>query len=295
MAEKKEEEKKEAESGEKEKKKQGIDDYLQSPRKKRKNYVVLAYSRFLSPELASSIQSFLKTTFPNLTLAYPRTEQELVRNFTKQIKLLIIDDEFCSLEEGMNVIKLMKVKKYKNQIPVLFLTARPGELIKHYNETLLPFHELDEYIDYTRVSSTQVLSKIRNGLVSQNRRRSRRYQVDIPLKYSSLSHNKEMEGRLVDLSLHGAMLKSEGAKTVFNDQEQIKIRLPLGKLNPAQFGDFLHLSAKVRRVQISGEMAGISFEYMSEKQLMILTYYLTNMVNTQVAHQARVSRAKMGR
>ena len=79
---------------EKEKKKQGIDDYLQSPRKKRKNYVVMAYSRFLTPELASSIQSYLKTTFPNLTLAYPRSEQELVRNFTKQIKLLIFIHPF---------------------------------------------------------------------------------------------------------------------------------------------------------------------------------------------------------
>src|SRR5690606_37548229 len=130
-------------------------------------------------------------------------------------------------------------------------------------EILLPFHESDDYIDYTRVTATQVLSKISNGLVNNNRRRSRRYQVDIPLKYFSLNHSNEMEGRLVDLSLHGAMLKSEEAKTIFKDLEQIKISLPLGKLDPAQFGDFLRLSAKVRRVRISGDMAGISFEYMS--------------------------------
>jgi hypothetical protein len=273
----------------------GLDDYLNSPRKKRKNYVCMAYSRFFSQEMASSIQNFMKAKHPSFALAYPRSPEELVRNFGKQIKLLIFDDEFCDINEGLDIVKLLKEKKKKNSVPILFVTARPKELIEKYNEILSAYHEGDEYIDYTRSSTAQVLNKIQAGLINQNRRRTRRYVVDIPVTYYSLTHNKEMKGRLVDFSLHGALLKTTDGEHLFGDLEQLKINLPIGGLNRSEYGDYLKVSAKVRRVKIAGDLAGVSFEYVSDKQLMVLTYFLTNMVNSQVEHQARLNRTRQKR
>lgn len=283
-------------SGGADKKKQGagLDDYLNSPRKKRKNYICLAYSRFFNQEMAASIQNYLKAKHPSFVLAYPRSPEELVRNFGKQIKLLVYDDEFAEIEDGFNIVKMLKARN-RGAIPILFLTARPDDLIKKYNEILSAFHEGDDYVDYSRSSTQQVLSKVRSGLVNQNRRKTRRYKVDIPITYFSLTHNKEMTGRLVDFSLHGALLKTADEEHIFAELEQIKINLPIDGLNRAEFGDFLKISAKVRRVKIAGDLAGVSFEYVSDKQLMVLTHFLTKMVNKQVEQQAKTVRSRQRR
>jgi len=260
----------------------GLDDYLNSPRKKQKNYICMAYSRSFNPETASKIQSFLKSKYESHMLAYPRTIEDLTKQFSKKIKLLIIDDEFCELSDAMQIVKMLKMKDRKANVPVLFLTARPEVLVEKYNQFLSVFHEGDDYVDYTRGSIPQILSKVNSGLSKQNRRKSRRYKVDLPISYFSLTQNKDMKGRLIDFSLHGAVLKTAEKDHIFRDLEQIKLHLPLGAADRAEYGDFLKISAKVRRVEIAGDLAAVSFEYISEKQLAVLTSLLMSLVNTQV-------------
>jgi hypothetical protein len=64
---------------------------------------------------------------------------------------------------------------------------------------------------------------------------------------------------------------------------------------PSSKGDFLKLSAKVRRVFIGGTQAGISFEHLSEQQILQLTQFLTDMVNDQMARKAAATKSRSPR
>src|SRR5690606_13500214 len=129
--------------------------------------------------------------FKDLALTHPKNAEDLVRHFSKQIMLLVFDDEFMDLRDGLMLIKKLKEKKGA-VIPVLFLTRRPDELVKAYNEILLPYHEADEYVNYPKLPMSHILSKVKTGLVNRNRRRSRRYSVDVPITFWRLSSEERV-------------------------------------------------------------------------------------------------------
>lgn len=268
-------------------KKGGIDEYLSAPKKKRKNYVVMAIGKGIDQDIPIAIQGYLKSNFDYLTQSYPRNTNELSRHVNRIIKLLIFDDEFCPLEKGMETIATMKQKKRRQVLPVLFLTSDQKRLTELYNKILLPYHEGDDYVNYVKSPVSQILSKVSNGLKNLNRRRSRRYRIDIPITYFSLSANRMMEGRILDLSVHGALLKCDDPGYIFREQEQVKLSLPVSGDLVGAHGDFLKISAKVRRVLISGNHAGVSFEHMTDRNLTSLTYLLTDFVNNQISRKAR--------
>lgn len=271
----------------------GIADYLAAPRKKRKSYVVLAMSRGMKSEMAPSITSFIRANFKNYAVTQAKTVDELRKLFSRQIVLLILDDEFAELESSLALVSELKQKKNTTVVPVLFLTRSPEALIPAYNEKLLPFHEADEYLNYSRMPLSHVLSKVRAGLMSRNRRKSRRYKVELPISYLSLTDDVQLPGRLLDLSIHGALVKTEDGR-LFRMGDQIKLHMPLvGYLAPSE-GEFLKISARVRRVFISGNMAGISFEHVTEKQLLTLTKYLTEMVNAQTVRRSVGTKGRAG-
>jgi len=168
------------------------------------------------------------------------------------------------------------------------------ELIAKYNDILLPYQEADEYALYRGVPIGTVLARIKAGVENANRRRSRRYRVDIPVSYTVLSDPDPRKGRLLDLSVHGCLLQGGGSK-IFNEYEQLKVHIPAQSLIPTTEGDFLTLSAKVRRVFISGEKAGLSFEYMTERQIFNLTNFLLEMVSRQVTRKSQQLQQKWAR
>lgn len=258
-----------------------VAEYLQAPRKKRKSYVLVACGKNISQDLQAGIDQFLKVQFKQLAISHPKTPDELKKQFARQVVLLVIDDEFgVDLAQCMELVRDLKKKRTASATPVLFLTRSPEDLIKTYNTTLLPFQEVDDYLNYSKAVPGHVFSKIRASLMNQNRRKSRRYKVDIPVSYFLLHEDRFLEGAVIDLSIHGALLKS-GDGRIFHPGEQLKIHVPIATYLPPTEGDYLKLSAKVRRVFISGTQAGVSFEFVTDKQLMILTRYLTELVNSQ--------------
>jgi hypothetical protein len=271
-----------------------VADYLQAPRKKRKSYVLMALSHTVKEDLASGIEAFLRSGFKNIAVSVPKTPEELFRNFSRQIVLLVFDDEFAELSAGLGMIAELKRRKNQSVIPVLFLTRDPARLIEAYNKMLAPFHEADDYVDHAKSDTSLIYSKIRAGLTTGNRRRSRRYNVDQPLQFYLLTDDRLHPGRLVDLSIHGAQLKSEEER-IFAPGEQLKLHLPVTQYLAPAAGDYLKISARVRRVFISGTIAGISFEHMSEKQLMTVTHFLTEMVNDQAARKMLATKARAPR
>jgi len=265
-----------------EKKRQGgVADYLSAPRRKRKSFVVMAFGKGIPIDLSGAINGFVRSTFKNLAFSLPTNMDELARQVSRNIALMIVDDEFASREELLTLLRKIKEKKAGSAVPVLFLTREPEELVGVYNKILLPFHEVDEYVAFVGATQGQVFSRIKAGVETNNRRRSRRYRVDIPVTYQVLGEGKMHPGRFLDLSVHGALLKSDEGR-VFKMRDQIKIHLPVTDLLPPTFGEFLRLSAKVRRLQISGDRVGVSFEFLSENQMLVLTKFVTELVQIQL-------------
>lgn len=273
------------------KRKNDVAEYLQAPRRKRRSYVLVACGKGIPAEVQGGIDQFLKVNSKNVAISHPRTPDELMKQFSRQIVLLVFDDEFCDLDEGMRMVAELKRKKNSAVVPVLFLTRQPERLIESYNKLLLPYQEGDEYVNYSKVPVSHVFSKVRAGLSNKNRRRSRRYKVDVPISYYVLEKDAYFEGRLTDLSLHGAMIRSEDNR-IFGEGEQVKLHLPVEGVFKQNEGDFLKMSARVRRVFISGNQAGVSFEHVNESQLVKLTTYLTDLVNTQNTRKAAAMRAR---
>ena len=269
-----------------------IEDFLEAPKRKKKTFIVLAFSKMFNPDIAANIQSFFKTNYKKLALTQPKMPQDFNRLVNRQIQLVIYDDEFAPLEEGLRALHDLKTRKRDGPVPVLFLTRNKDELIKAYNKILLPFHETDEYLYYPRAPINQIYNRIKAGLEAFNRRSSRRYVVDAPITYYLLSQDKTFKGTLLDLSMHGALLQSEDNQ-IFRTAEQLKLNIPVSRfINPLE-GEFLKLSCRVRRVLISGNKVGVSFEYVTEKQQLMLVQFLTEMVNSQMARQSQAMLNKM--
>jgi hypothetical protein len=259
-----------------------VADFLAAPRKKRRSYIVTALTQNTASDFRNSIEHYVRVNFKNVALAHARNIDELKKAFGRQVIMVIYDDEFTDLDTGLTMISGLKRKKTAVPSSILFLTRQPSSLIEKYNKVLLPFHESDDYLVLERTEVPILFSKIKSGLTQQSRRRSRRYRVDVPVSYFALNDDKFFNGRLTDLSIHGAMLETSDSR-LFVYEEQIKISIPSGSFLDAAEGDYLKLSARVRRVHIGGNMAGISFEHVSEKQLLRLTAYLSSLVNEQVS------------
>lgn len=268
-----------------------VADYLAAPRRKRRSYVVTAFTQSTASEFRNSVEHFLRVNFKQMAIAHCKNAEDLKKAFGRQVVMLIYDDEFMEMNAGLQMISGLKRKKAAVPCSVLFLTRQPSDLIKAYNEQLLPFHESDDYLEVGHADSAVLFSKIKNGLVNQNRRRSRRYKVDVPMTYYALNDDKTFTGRLTDLSMHGGMIDS-GNNRLFVEGEQLKLSVPCSNYLPAAEGDFLKISARVRRVQIGGSRAGISFEHVSDKQLLKLTMYLSALVNEQISKAVLTQKLK---
>ncbi|SMF67153.1 PilZ domain-containing protein [Pseudobacteriovorax antillogorgiicola] len=268
-----------------EKKQSKIEDYLTGPRRKRKNYVIFALGDNFDMDLAQAMEQFVKKTYSTLSTSMPQSPQELSRQFGRNISLLVIDDEFDDIHVVLGLVKALKEKRRNELIPVLFLTRNAPELVNLYHKELLLYHETDEYIVYTGMARTRIFNRIKTGVEDQNRRRSRRYNVFIPVSFFLLSKDLMIEGHIIDLSLHGAVLESD-AEIIFRVGDQVKLSIPVSDHLDHHHGDFIKVSAKVRRVFISGTKVSVSFEYVTDNQNHLLTQFLTSVVGRQLNRQA---------
>ena len=258
-----------------------IEDYLNGPRKKRKNYVIFATSANFNRDLWHSMNAFVATSYSQLSVSRPKNPQELTRQFGRNISLLVIDDQFEEIHVVLGLVKALKEKRRDEIIPVLFLTRSPQKLIEIYHKELLSYHESDEYIYYPGVSPSLLCARIKSGIDLQNRRVGRRYAINIGVKFLHLATDKMVTGRLVDLSLHGGILEAQ-RNTIFRHSDQIKVSIPVEKTLPGHSSDFIKVAAKVRRVFISGSKVSLSFEHITEEQHFALGTYLTNLVTDQM-------------
>lgn len=264
-----------------------VSDFLTAPRKKRKNYVILAVSKPLDAEFTGLVEGYLKKAFPGLSLSQPKTIAELTRQFGRNISLLIVSDEFDNAEEKriIELIRALKEKRRDDAIPILFVTRQAQKLITDYHQELLAFHETDEYIEYPVTNRQQLFSRIKAGIETKNKRRGRRYKISLETNFFLLSKDRHFSAEIQDLSLYGALIQAEDG-CMFRAGDQLGLSIPITGLLPSNEGDFLKISAKVRRVYISGTSAGISFEHLSTSQLQKLTALLSSLVTRDLGRKA---------
>jgi len=256
-----------------------VADYLVSPKKKRRQFIVLALSAQFDVELRRDLIKFVKMNYPHLTISEPQSADEFRRQFGRKVVLLIMDDEFEPIEEVMALIKDLKKRKRDEAVPVLFLTKQPDHLVKVYHDHLYEYHEVDEFCPYHKMTKEQVLSRVKVGVEQNNRRRSRRYLVDVPITFFHLSHDKDLPGAITDMSAHGAKIEADDTNFLFKVGDQLRLAVPVREFCAPDEGEYVHLSGKVRRVFMAGNSAGLSFEYVTDKQSLILAKILSVLVD----------------
>lgn len=230
-------------------------------------------------------ENFIKKSYPHLATSKPANGHELSRQFGRNISLLLISDEFEGIEEVMALVQALKERRKNEVIPVLFLTRNHEKLVYSYNKNLAVYHETDNYIQYSGKNPRVLYAQIKNCIENKNPRRSRRYKINIPGYIFHLTSGKKLPITIVDLSVHGGMIAADTSQ-LFRENEQLLLIIPTTNHLSLTSGEFLKLSAKVRRVYISGSTVGISFEHVSEGQYYNLTTFLTNVVTNQLERKS---------
>lgn len=253
-----------------------LSEFLRAAGKKRKNYGIIAVGKEIDDDSAKLVEKFLQEHFSgDLVVAKISSVPELERFITRQIRFVVIDDSFASVSTNIRIIKRLKRRHHEETIPVLFLTNKPQELVFEYNRHLLAYQETDHYlptIGLTLARLSEALALVSNR---QQVRRSKRFPINLPVKIRLLD-GRDLDGELENISLHGALLHSRDH--IFRLGEQMKVRIAIYEHLPISLGEFMWLSAKARRVLISGSQIGVSWEHLGEQQIDTLSLFLTRLV-----------------
>ena len=274
---------------------QALADYLQAPRKKRKNYVLLAAGQNMDGDMVAAIQKFMKAAFAKYTFVVARSPDEFSKYTVRNIVLAIVDDEFTSREETLRLVRKAKEQKTDGPMPTLFLTKDPNTLLKGYQKELQLYHEVDEYLNISDVPRHAIFTKIKAGIESKYQRRGRRYKISMPISFQVLdSGERRFSGTILDFSIYGALLEVDGNSHHFSGKDQLLIHIPVSQYAKGN-ADIFRISARVRRVLISGSQAGISWEYLSDEKMAMMTRILTTIVDATLGKSAAVTRAKIAK
>jgi DNA-binding response OmpR family regulator len=253
----------------------GVADYLAAPKKKQKSYVVIATAGNVSEEDVSAITRYVQGLGKQYLLARPKNPEELARQVSRQIHLMVLDDSFAPRERLLKLVRFMKEKKTADGLPVLFLTREAAAMTAAYRKELFAHQENDDYLDMKGIGSVELLARVKQSLEFRNRRRSRRFRVSLPVVFQFLGEDRWRKGKLVDVSLHGALLASTENDLTFDLKSQIRLQVPVADLFDPSEGEVFRLSGVVRRLSITGSSAGLSFEHVTERQLTMLTTFVT--------------------
>jgi hypothetical protein len=265
-----------------EKKASQIVEYLQAPRRKRKTFIVLAVPKDFDEHIIHILTQYCKNTFSQYSFIIARDTVELKRIFNRQIIALVIEDRFAMEDELVEIITTLKTKKKEYQVPVLFLTNDADALIRLYHKELLAFQEIDNYVPYVNLPHDQLCARLNEIINIKGGRRSRRFKVDIQVRYFDLRKSQYLQGRVTELSVHGGVFEIREESGILRSLDQFLIHLPTARHLAPEEGEYLRLGAKVRRVFMGGVSAGFSWENTTEQQFYNLTKIVIEMANSQI-------------
>jgi PilZ domain len=274
---------------------QSVVEHLQAPRRKRKSFVVMATGPNIESDTVQATQRFMKTQYPKVSFVVIKSLEELVKYSNRNIILALIDDQLEDRTVTMQTIRKIKEKKTDGPMPTLFLTNNGTALVQTYKTELSHWHEVDEYIVLNESPRHALFTKIKGILDGKSQRRSRRFKISIPVSFQVLDTGEKMyEGTILDFSIHGALLSVTDDLHNFSGKDQLLIHLPIGRFVKSDT-DVFRVSARIRRVLISGAKAGITWEYMSDSKSTTMTALLAAIVDQSLAKSAAATRARIAK
>lgn len=230
-----------------------------------KRYVLLLQrSRLISEQELRLISKAAEHALPGYTLIRldDPTEGLKVLN-VKNVEVVVIHHTL--LGSDTELVDFAKELKERKKLTVLFVTKNERELIQAYREKMSLYEELDDYVN-SPPDPTELFKKLQKaGAVEA--RAAKRFTVDIPVKVVRVDSLEEVTAELDDLSLVGCGLTFLSDFGLRRD-EQLRIQLPLsvfGIFHP-QYGDFLKLALRIRRLSIRGQSVGCSIEHLTPMQ-----------------------------
>jgi hypothetical protein len=250
-------------------------------KKTKKTYIFMCLGADFSAKLRSTIEGFLKAKFPEMPIIQLRQSADISKQALRNIGLIILDEGFGDFNESIRELESLKSKKVKDNVPTLFLTRDSRRVIDVYKQNMKVFQEVDDYIRYENLPVEVLYEKLTRAVRDKNRRKTKRFTLKLKVRFRVLNVPEVFQGVLKDISLHGGLLVADTFDQ-FHIGDQIHISLPIGRYNNYETGEFVSLSAKVRRIMIDGQNVGISFEHVSDKQLAYLREYLLQEVGKQV-------------
>ncbi|MES2613934.1 MAG: PilZ domain-containing protein [Bdellovibrionota bacterium] len=246
-----------------------------TPRKKKK-YILLLYSMSQEHEerirmLEKAVQKTLKN-FILVRLDDP--DEGLKAIIVKNIEIIIIDSSLFN-NDSISIEYAIECKKRK-KCPILFIASEPQKLISEYRDKLFMYEEFDSYFN-TPIDFTEFTKKLLQVSTSKGRA-AKRFSLNIPISMYRLNNDKKYSVTLSDISLVGFGV-SHRYEDIFSRGEQVQIKVPLAqfKIFHAQYGEFLPLSGKLRRISISGDHLGFSIEFITPLQVEVLCQILSIM------------------
>lgn len=260
------------------KKKPKVSDYLKNPNAQKKELIIIALEEGFSRENMLGLQAQVLKLRREFDLFLAKSVKDILRKAGRSIRLVIASDQFCEQQALLNCLKELKLKKHADTFPILFLSADPQTLIRGYHETLLAFHETDEYMPLAEFKPAHFYHRIKECLNPEKARRGRRYSVHETVELFHFQGQRAMPGEIIDLSIYGAKVNAK-ENSVFKVRDQVKIAIPIARYLGYEHGEFLKLSGRVHRVYLSGTTLAIGFEHLNDSQSLGLASLLSYYVN----------------
>ena len=263
-----------------------------APPKRKKKFVLFLYKmNAKNQEKIRLIEKAIQKTITDFILVrFEDPDEGLKALILKNVEMVIIDSSLFN-DDSISVDFGVECKKRKKS-PIIFIANDAETLIKKYREKLYLYEEFDTYFN-DPVDISEFSKKILQVGKSHGRA-AKRFSLNIPLTLYRLNTNSTYQVTLSDISLVGAGITHKN-QDIFkkNEQFQIKIPLELFRTFHPQFGEFLPLSLKLRRISISGKTLGLSIEFMTQMQaealLKLLSIIHAKSRNTKFAPKPRES------
>lgn len=257
---------------------------FESTPKKKKRYILFLYT--MSPEreeriniIAKAIQRTLKGY---VLVRFDDPDEGLKALIVKNVEIVIIDSSLFK-NDVISVDYAIECKKRK-KCPILFIASDPLKLIHEYREKLFIYEEFDNY--FSEPLDMAEFSKKLYQLGASKGRVAKRFNINVPLKLFRLNNGKQYSVTLTDISLVGFGIYHAN-EDIFSQDEQVQIKIPLVpfKLFHPQYGEFLPISGRLRRVSINGDTMGFSIEHLTPLQIEAL-FEILSVIN----YRTRLSR-----
>ncbi|MEY4065202.1 MAG: hypothetical protein RIR26_1410 [Pseudomonadota bacterium] len=259
--------------------------YLQRNRNsaKSKRYVLaLQKSRWVAENELKLIAKAVENALPDHFLIKLDDRDEGLKALSvKEVDVVVLHHSLAESEsELVDMARQLKEVRERRKLKVIFITKNERELINAYREKMALYEELDDFVSIP-MDPAELFRKIqRAGTIDA--RAAKRFTVDEKVRLHRLDTDEFVDSELLDLSLVGCGVSVHG-DYIFRRGEQMRIQIPLmpfGIFHP-QYGDFLKLSLRVRRLSIKGDNLGCSIEHLTALQNECLIQLLDEIARKQ--------------